>query len=82
MAHDRKIHIHELAPDPCIACGDTPSADNDFISDTGQWNSEARNCSPGAIVSPDYVLTGRSDPRTSALKEERLPNPKRTRDLR
>lgn len=82
MPHDRLIHIHRLPGDPCIACGDADIIDTDFITDTGDWNQERRNCSPSAIVSPEYVLTGRADPRTSALKGERKPPRKKEPDPR
>lgn len=82
MAEDRLLHIHATAEAVCIACGDAPSAENHFLTDPGQWNREKRVCSPSVRISPLYEVTGREDPRTSAIKEERLPDRKKVRDRR
>lgn len=82
MPRDPLLHIHALAGQPCIACGDADTADTDFLTDPGQWNSEARTCSPSTRIRPDYSISGRDDPRTSALKGERMPDPKKVRDPR
>lgn len=82
MPHDRLLHIHAAPGDPCIACGDADTADNDFVTDVGEWNCEARNCSPSTRLRPDYSISGRADPRTSALKGERPQNKRRDPDNR
>lgn len=73
---DRTVHIHHLAGEACIACGDADDGSRPFMTDPGLWNREARSCSPGSIVSPSYVLTTRAgfNARTSALKDERYPD--------
>lgn len=82
MPRDRLMHLHATSNDPCVACGDLDDGDHTFTTDVGKWNSEKRNCSPSTIVARDYTVTGRADPRTSALKEERFPDPKKVRDPR
>ena len=82
MAHDRLVHIHRLPVEPCIACGTVASSDVDFLTSPGDWNREARTCSPLKRVAPNFVLIPRADPRTSAIKEERDPDLKRVRDPR
>ena len=82
MTHDVLLHIHRNPGEVCIACGNAPSADNDFVTDPGYWNQQRRRCSPTAIVSPEYVLTGRADYRTSALHSERKPPRNKVRDPR
>lgn len=82
MARDRLLHIHRLDGDPCIACGDADTDDTDFLTDPGAWNSEARTCSPSTRIRPDYTISGRDDPRTSAIKGERRQNKRRDPDTR
>lgn len=82
MTRDRRVHIHATPGAVCIACGDADTADTDFLTDPGQWNREARTCSPSKRVDPSYVLRPRADPRTSAVKDERMPNRRRVRDIR
>jgi len=79
---DRRIHIHELPGEPCIACADLDPEDGTvfFMTDFSDWNQEARSCAPSMRLRPDYSISGRADPRTSALKGERYPDPRR-RDL-
>lgn len=71
MSRDPLLHIHRQAGDVCVACGDADTSDTDFVTDPGYWNQQKRNCSPLTIISPDFAITGRADPRTSALKSER-----------
>lgn len=77
MPRDPLLHIHQSPGEPCIACGDADTADTDFITDPGKWNAELRTCSPNTRIRPDYTISGRADPRTSALKGERYGDPKR-----
>jgi hypothetical protein len=79
---DRQIHIHQFPSNPCIACGDADTADTHFLTDPTAWNREARTCSPSMRLRPDYSISGRADPRTSALKDERQPDRRRFRSLR
>lgn len=76
------LHIHAQEGDPCVACGDLDDGSNLFLTNVGDWNREQRSCSPSTIVRPDYSLSGRDDPRTSALKDERMPDPTKVRDPR
>lgn len=80
-ARDRIVHIHN-GSGPCVVCGTADDSSTSFVSDTGHWNTLNRTCQPQARVSPDYVVTGRQDPRTSALKGERKPPRKKVRDRR
>lgn len=82
MVRDRLIHIHAAPGEVCIACGDADTSDTDFVTDTGYWNTLNRRCSPSTIIRPDYTISGRQEPRTSALKGERFPDPKKVRDQR
>lgn len=82
MPRDPLLHIHQSAGLPCIACGDADTADTDFLTDPGRWNSETRVCSPSVRLRPDYSISNRDDPRTSALKGERFPDPSKVRDVR
>lgn len=82
MTHDPLIHIHATPGAPCVACGDADTSDTDFVLDTGYWNTLNRRCSPSTIVSPAYEVTGREDPRTSALLGERRPSSKKVSDRR
>lgn len=82
MVRDRLIHIQQNPGEACIACGDADTDDTDFTDDPGYWNSLNRRCSPSTIISPAYEITGRQEPRTSALKGERHPNRKRVPDRR
>jgi hypothetical protein len=79
---DRKIHIHQSDGEPCIACGDADTAETFFMTSVGDWNSEARSCSPSTRLRPDYSISGRDDPRTSALKGERMPDRRKYKDHR
>jgi hypothetical protein len=82
------LHIHEEYGDPCIACGTTQTEVNEnaveelFMTEVTEWNQKNARCRPTGIVSLAFVLTGRADYRTSALKEERIPNRRRVRDRR
>ena len=73
--HDPLIHIHRNPGEPCVACGDADTEITDFVLDPGYWNTINRRCEPTVIISPDFVITGRRDIRTSALLGERLPFP-------
>lgn len=75
---DRFLHIHQNPGQACIACGDFDDGSRLFTTDTGLWNRDAKSCSFSSIVSPQYVLIPRDDPRTSALKDERHPDPDKT----
>lgn len=79
---DRLIHLHAAPGEPCLACGDADTDDTDFLLSAEEWNCEARTCSPSKRFSPGFELTNRADPRTSALKGERFPDPKRIKDQR
>lgn len=81
------LHIHEEEGEPCIACGTSDAIESDtpppvFMTDPAEWNQKNMRCRPTGIVSLAFVLTGRADYRTSALKEERRPNRRRVRDRR
>lgn len=82
MPRDPLLHIHAAPGEPCIACGDADTSDTDFLTNPGDWNQQARTCSPTTRIRPDYTISGRDDPRTSALKSERMPDPKKVRDPR
>jgi hypothetical protein len=82
MPRDPLIHIHQNPGEPCIACGDADTSDTDFMTNVGQWNSELRTCSPNTRLRPDFSISGRDDPRTSALKGERHPDYRKVRDPR
>lgn len=79
---DPLLHIHASAGQVCIACGDSDDGTRIFTTDIGQWNSELRTCSPTMRLRQDYSISGRDDPRTSALKGERFPDWRKTRDTR
>lgn len=82
MTRDRLLHIHDNDGDPCVACGDADTDDTDFVTDPTYWNTLNRRCSPSTIVAIDYSITGRQEPRTSALKGERRPPRKKVSDPR
>lgn len=71
MTRDRLIHIHAADSAPCVACDVADTDDTDFTTDPGYWNTLNRRCRPSTIISPSFEITGRADPRTSALKGER-----------
>lgn len=76
------IHIHSAPGGVCSACGDADDNTRAFITDVGAWNRTNDKCSPGTMLRPDYSISGRADPDTSALLDERFPNPKKTDDRR
>lgn len=82
MPRDRLLHIHQQDGDVCIACGDADTADNDFVTDVAVWNTEKRNCSPSTRLRLNYTISGREDPRTSALKGERRHSKQKDPDRR
>lgn len=67
------IHIHQLDGEPCIVCGDADDGTSKFTDDPEYWNTLNSTCSPTTRLRPDYTVSGREDPRTSALKGERKP---------
>jgi hypothetical protein len=75
MTDDRLLHIHRNPGEACIADGTADNGTHRFTTDVGQWNREARNCTPSMRLRPDYSISGRADPRTSALKDERPHRP-------
>lgn len=79
---DPLLHIHSAPGVICAACGDADDGTRIFTTNIGKWNSELRSCAPATIIRPNYSISGRSDPRTSALKGERFPDDKKERDPR
>ena len=79
---DRRVHIHLNPGEPCIACGDEDTEETNFMLSFADWNQEARSCRPQMRLRPDYSISGRRDPRTSALKGERMPDRRNYSELR
>lgn len=71
------LHIHAAGGQPCVACGDSDDGSRAFTTDVGMWNRDIRSCSPSDRVRPDYTVSGREDPDTSALKDERFGDPQK-----
>lgn len=77
------IHIHTGPGAACVLHPESlDDGSNVFTTDPLLWNTLNDACSPGTRLTSDYVNTNRADPDTSALKEERIPDPKRFRDTR
>lgn len=79
---DPLLHIHSAPGVVCAACGDADDGTRVFLTDAGKWNGELRTCSPSTVIRPNYSISGRDDPRTSALKGERFPDIKKVPDIR
>jgi len=80
MPPSRKIiHCHALVGGPCVVCGTLDDGET-FTLDPLYWNTLNTTCRPTVRLSSDYIITDRADPRTSALKGERLPSRRKVID--
>lgn len=67
------VHIHEGEGEPCIIDGTEDDGVAKFTTDATYWNTLNTSCAPTTRLRPDFTISGRADPRTSALKGERRP---------